>query len=189
MQVDIVDRRSDCQWMYDKGKRLVFTSNTENVFFSGLGRHCFYMLLIKNKIWATRYWRDKSRCRRTSLFSTECKYNPQRTMFDIKMWKMCRFQTTWVNFKNVASCNFSSSVLLLWIPTFHFWKKKRLQWDLGLAKIVHSWGTHTKKNLKKKKSTLFCRCLHTHIKIWKSKHCTLVSFSKSSYITMKASCP
>lgn len=40
MQADIADRCDDCQLMYNKGKKLVFTSNTENVFFIELDRHC-----------------------------------------------------------------------------------------------------------------------------------------------------
>lgn len=42
MQVDIADRCDDCQLMYNKGKQLVFTSNTENVFFSELGKYIVF---------------------------------------------------------------------------------------------------------------------------------------------------
>lgn len=38
MQVDIADRRNDYQLMYNKGKQLAFTSNTENVFFCRAGQ-------------------------------------------------------------------------------------------------------------------------------------------------------
>lgn len=43
MQADDADRLNDCQLMYNKGKQLKFTSNTENVFFLALGRNLIYM--------------------------------------------------------------------------------------------------------------------------------------------------
>lgn len=77
MQVDIADRRNDRQLMYNKGKQLVFTSNTENVFFLELGRHCIYTDLKKSELQGTGEIRlVVRRPERTVFFPRECKYNP-----------------------------------------------------------------------------------------------------------------
>lgn len=122
MQVDIADRHNDCQLMYNKGKLLVFASNSENVFFLALGRHFIYMLLNKKN---QRYWRNNSGYEK--LFSPPQSVNTTH--------KDCFDEPNHVWYKNVKNVQvwnhlpkmlqvvilFFFVVLLLWIQTFSFW--------------------------------------------------------------------